>query len=101
MFEANDAALESDDGALKVQTGLEGQVKPVNVTAILPAAVIAEAEEKLTLTVVPMEAAISVDRVTSAPVITPIIELSVPVMVLSISVLVEDCVRIVISDLAS
>jgi len=63
---ANAAALASAEGAVKVQTGVAGQVKPVKVTAIFPAAVMAEAAVNVTETVTAVEAATLLDKVTAA-----------------------------------
>ncbi len=73
LFE-NDAVLILEEGAVKVQTGIAGQLKPDNVTDILPPAVIRDAVVQLTVTVTPVEKAMLFDKETTAFEIEPKIE---------------------------
>jgi len=85
----NAAVLVRAEGAVNVQVGVAGQVKPVKVTTILPAVEMAEAAVKVTDTVTAVAAAIALDKVTAPPVNTPVTATKEAALVISISALAD------------
>jgi len=97
----NKAEFDNAEGAVNVQTGEAGHVKPAKVVAILPAAEIGDGALNVMLTVVAVDDAKVELNVTAPLVIDPQIAESVPVSLASISALDEDLVFKTTSVLAN